>query len=492
MHSTETRRQVRETRVEGEGTPKVYLYNKRSFDYEDDPVNKERFTEVKVKTTKVPIERSWVSEPAFKNYLLVALVITCILLPAFLLSSLISPHHPHNVHHSTEPIAPFDSDFKTFVKEGLTNIQDRLDSTVSRDEFKGELDRERKERTTIREMIMDLKSQDYITKDELERSLSQRLPSADPIKIKDMIEEALDQKSSEIYKPILKKAEEAQRGSIERIVQETYNRLKSELTSKGAEKIQKLGDQVNIETYRPQIMKWIKESIQSEIPTSNIFSEDTKKTVVESLKNSLAHALPTRNEISDMIEDSLTRFAADQVALPDFALASAGADIVLSRTSSRYLGNHWLLSMLLPFGVSHPPSVILQPEVVVGKCWAFPGSHGNITIRLSEDVDVESVTLDHVDHRIAHHVESAPRGFNVWGFKNLLKDKGTLLGSFNFDVFSSTKQTFQTERKGVFRFITVEITSNYGHPDFACLYRFRVHGKAAHKKASTTTTTKAL
>lgn len=36
--------------------------------------------------------------------------------------------------------------------------------------------------------------------------------------------------------------------------------------------------------------------------------------------------------------------------------------------------------------------------------------------------------------------------------------------------------SFQNELSGVVKYIRLEVLSNWGHPDYTCLYRFRVHG----------------
>ena len=47
-----------------------------------------------------------------------------------------------------------------------------------------------------------------------------------------------------------------------------------------------------------------------------------------------------------------------------------------------------------------------------------------------------------------------------------------------------TVQTFTAlnDDKQPFDLVTLQVTSNYGHPDYTCVYRFRVHGDATPSK----------
>lgn len=465
----ETRRH--RVRHNEETTPRVFYYRKQVVENEPtDGLNKERFTEVR--TTKVePIKRSEsfvLSDTLFfKKLLFPTVILACTLLPILLLSSL-SPHtHPTHPH-------PIDDEFKTVVRDGLTNIKERLDNTVTRGELKEELDRERKERQAIREMIVDLRSEEFLTQEKLEKLIQKRLPSLDTDEIKKVVEETLKEKALQVIDPVVS---EAQKKTIQSAVEDAYKQMKSDLEKSSQQNAQKLAhENANLNNFRgPELQRLIRETVHKEL-ASTILPADDKEKLVEEIKRKFAGSLLSKDDANELIEQAMDKFAADQIALPDFALASAGAEIIHSKTSTRYFGKSWLSFMLMPFSISHPPSTILEPDVTVGKCWAFSGSQGNVTIHLSQPIQVESVTIDHIDHRIAHHVQSAPKTFQVWGFKHL-DGKGALLGSYSFDVYSYARKTFPVHRVGVYRFITLEVTSNFGNPDYTCIYRFRVHGK---------------
>ncbi len=198
----------------------------------------------------------------------------------------------------------------------------------------------------------------------------------------------------------------------------------------------------------------------------------------------------TREEVDRMIGDALDVYDSDKIGKADYALQSAGSSIVYSRTSASYSRRGGLLDWLLLRGHSSSPSLILQPDNSVGNCWAFPGSHGNVTIKLAAPVVPTEFTLDHIAERISYHFESCPREYQVWGLRS---EGDTMPHLFGRYVYHRGAHAIQTNRVQVttcitssssyqhssfeaFPYVTLEILSNYGHEDYTCVYRFRVHG----------------
>lgn len=174
----------------------------------------------------------------------------------------------------------------------------------------------------------------------------------------------------------------------------------------------------------------------------------------------------------------------------------------------------------------------IQPSMHAGDCWAMNGSLGQIGIRLIRSVVVTAVTIEHVDPRVALDKGSAPREIEVWsliaplegcdgygssgrqGYKEFHQSpvKGTWWKEGSpcpgasqltaFEYKSSTqygshkhqldqrhkethrhvpslRQTFSiplSRQKAASRGLVLKINSNWGHPEFTCLYRVRVHG----------------
>jgi SUN domain-containing protein 1/2 len=66
------------------------------------------------------------------------------------------------------------------------------------------------------------------------------------------------------------------------------------------------------------------------------------------------------------------------------------------------------------------------------------------------------------------------------------ESKGVLLGDYRYDIYGSQVQTFAVQphssspavEEQSFSVVKLEVYSNYGHEDYTCVYRFRVHGDA--------------
>ncbi|KFZ65579.1 SUN domain-containing protein 3, partial [Antrostomus carolinensis] len=186
--------------------------------------------------------------------------------------------------------------------------------------------------------------------------------------------------------------------------------------------------------------------------------------------------------VQEIINQVLVKLEENQVPMPDYALKSSGAAVDPSRTSPSFRtskGKVFLFSLPL-LDYVRSPEVILEPENHPGNCWPFPGSQGHVFIILSVPVIPKAVTMDHVSG-ITYHGDStstAPKDFAVYGLEKADEEQGTFLGQFTFLAALNPRQTFQlkNEHSGFVKYIRLQVLSNWGHPDYTCLYRFRVHG----------------
>nr|XP_023399972.1 SUN domain-containing protein 3 [Loxodonta africana] len=198
-------------------------------------------------------------------------------------------------------------------------------------------------------------------------------------------------------------------------------------------------------------------------------------------------------EMSNLVSYVLKKLREDQVQMADYALKSAGASIIEAGTSESYKNDkaklYWHGIGFLNYEM--PPDIILQPDVHPGKCWAFAGSQGHTLIKLAKKIVPTAVTMEHISEKISPsgNISSAPREFSVYvrkyacketqaGISKECKGEEIFLGHFMYNKKETTVQTFglQHEVSEYLLCVKLKILSNWGHPNYTCLYRFRVHG----------------
>ncbi|KAF0873263.1 SUN3 protein, partial [Crocuta crocuta] len=187
-------------------------------------------------------------------------------------------------------------------------------------------------------------------------------------------------------------------------------------------------------------------------------------------------------EMSNLVNYILKKFREDQVQRADYALKSAGASIIEAGTSESYKNNkaklYWHGIKFLTYEM--PPDIILQPDVHPGKCWAFPGSQGHALIKLARKITPTAVTMEHISEIVSPsgNIFSAPKEFSVYGVLKHCEGEEIFLGQFVYNKTGTTIQTFELQHEVSESLLCVKlkILSNWGHPKYTCLYRFRVHG----------------
>lgn len=236
------------------------------------------------------------------------------------------------------------------------------------------------------------------------------------------------------------------------------------------------------------------------------------------------HLAPvTREEL----EERLLRVAHDDLGYRDFAGYAAGGRPIEGLTSPTWDGPG-------PLGASELPDVLrgkqargpiwaLKRDIQQGSCWPMAGTAGYLGIQLAEPVIVTNVTVDHLPASLASETRSAPHHIRVWALiptsprpaktagpsptsrvgiapnpagndmsheiSPMLRDAmppGTQLihvADLEYDIRSTQHiQNFPTS--GYAPTVSVDkvvfqILDNWGLPDFTCIYRVRVHGRAA-------------
>ncbi|KAJ3608037.1 hypothetical protein NHX12_025087 [Muraenolepis orangiensis] len=205
------------------------------------------------------------------------------------------------------------------------------------------------------------------------------------------------------------------------------------------------------------------------------------RAVAESLD--AAGAGVTEEQVQLMVRDALRLYSEDRTGLADYALESGGGSILSTRCSESYETRTAVLSLFgLPLWYfSQSPRAVIQPDVHPGNCWAFRGSTGYLVVRLSMKVVPVAFSLEHIPKALAPSgaLRSAPRDFTVHGLDNEGHQDGKLLGTYSYEEDGEALQTYHVteENEQAYQIIEVRILSNWGNPDYTCMYRLRVHGR---------------
>ncbi|KAK2512996.1 hypothetical protein Q9233_015850 [Columba guinea] len=151
--------------------------------------------------------------------------------------------------------------------------------------------------------------------------------------------------------------------------------------------------------------------------------------------------------VHEIINQALEKLEEMQVPMPDYALKSAGAAVIQSRTSPslRTAKAKVFLYSLPVMDYMRSPELILELDNHPGNCWPFPGSQGHVFVKLSMPVIPRAVTMAHVSGTAFHgeSISGAPKDFAVYGLKEEHEEQGTFLGQFTFLVTWNPSQTFQ-------------------------------------------------
>ncbi|XP_072733875.1 SUN domain-containing protein 1 isoform X3 [Ciconia boyciana] len=193
----------------------------------------------------------------------------------------------------------------------------------------------------------------------------------------------------------------------------------------------------------------------------------------------------TEAQAQIIVNNALKLYSQDKTGMVDFALESGGGSILSTRCSETYETKTALISL---FGIplwyfSQSPRVVIQPDMYPGNCWAFKGSQGYLVVRLSMKIYPTAFTVEHIPKTLSPtgSITSAPRNFSVYGLDDEYQEEGKLLGQYVYDQGGEPLQMFPVMEKSenAFQIVELRIFSNWGHAEYTCLYRFRVHGKPA-------------
>ncbi|XP_078467315.1 uncharacterized protein LOC144730392 isoform X1 [Lampetra planeri] len=192
----------------------------------------------------------------------------------------------------------------------------------------------------------------------------------------------------------------------------------------------------------------------------------------------------SEERVQHIVQDALRLYSADRIGQVDYALESAGGSILSTRCTETYETKTAMVSFFgLPiWHLSQSPRVIIQPDVNPGNCWPFRGTYGYVVVQLSATIRPTAFSLEHVPRSLSPTgaVSSAPRDFAIYGLESEDQEEGLMLGRYEYDQDGEAIQTFTVQEEmgdATFRIVELRVFSNWGHPEYTCLYRFRVHGR---------------
>ncbi|XP_050670775.1 klaroid protein-like isoform X2 [Leptidea sinapis] len=196
-------------------------------------------------------------------------------------------------------------------------------------------------------------------------------------------------------------------------------------------------------------------------------------------------------EIRRIVSGMLEVYDADKTGLVDYALESAGGQVISTRCTELYQIKTKQYSILgVPvLWVFTSPRYALTPGAMPAECWAFQGFPGYLVIRTYAIIEVTGFSLEHMSRLLAAEgkIESAPRNFSVYGLHNEQDPDPHLFGKYIYDANGTSIQYFPvqfpktTNMGGVeypvaYNIVELRVESNHGNPTYTCVYRFRVHG----------------
>ncbi|XP_069889485.1 SUN domain-containing protein 1 isoform X5 [Dipodomys merriami] len=236
--------------------------------------------------------------------------------------------------------------------------------------------------------------------------------------------------------------------------------------------------QVLLQDLELQVLKNVSHhiSVTGQVPTSEAIVSAVSEAGISGITEAQARVI---------VNNALKLYSQDKTGMVDFALESGGGSILSTRCSETYETKTALLSL---FGIplwyfSQSPRVVIQPDIYPGNCWAFKGSQGFLVVRLSMLIHPTTFTMEHIPKTLSPtgSISSAPKDFAVYGLESEYEEEGQLLGQFTYDQDGESLQMFHTPERldRMFQIVELRILSNWGHPEYTCLYRFRVHGEPA-------------
>ncbi|XP_025157930.1 SUN domain-containing protein 3 isoform X2 [Harpegnathos saltator] len=227
--------------------------------------------------------------------------------------------------------------------------------------------------------------------------------------------------------------------------------------------------------------------LKKDLMENNFVSDSDKDVAVLDDNVSDSNVLITEEYVRRIVKEILQIYDADKTGQVDYALESAGGEIISTRDTQEYNIKSRAINifgfLLYYQSYNNDPRIVIQKNSIhPGSCWAFQNFPGYLLIRLRSAIYVTGFTLEHVSRLIvpAGNMSSAPKNFNVWGLTDENDPKPVMFGDYEFTYFEYNLQYFPIQNTGIersYEYIELRIQSNHGQLDYTCLYKFRIHGR---------------
>lgn len=175
--------------------------------------------------------------------------------------------------------------------------------------------------------------------------------------------------------------------------------------------------QIQIDRSSEALMNDITHKINNEINIAFTKKVKDLEASSRSSSTSLGGSL-SENDIIKIVNDVLKVYDADKTGLVDFALETAGGQVISTRCTETYRTKSAEISI---FGIplwypSNTPRTVISPSVHPGECWAFQGFPGFLVVQLNNLVEITGFTIEHIPKTLAPNgiIDSAPKDFSVW------------------------------------------------------------------------------
>ncbi|CAD6188932.1 unnamed protein product [Caenorhabditis auriculariae] len=196
--------------------------------------------------------------------------------------------------------------------------------------------------------------------------------------------------------------------------------------------------------------------------------EESYETIIAKLNSQNLEIKADYSQLESMVRQMILEYDADKTGKVDFALESSGASVLTTRCSETF-NTHTRLEKIwnIPLWyTSYGPRTVIQRNsktLFPGECWSFKGDRGYIAIDLSHEIELSSISYEHIGKDVAPNGvrSSAPRNFKIWAYKDV-DDMSTRVevGDYTYELDGPPLQFFFAQNQPDY---PVKNTRNGGH-----------------------------